>query len=293
MARVCNVVLRPIAIDGPVVSIRKFPAKPYNLDKLVSMGAASPEMAQFLSAAVKGKRTLIVSGGTGSGKTTLLNALSGSISPRERLVTIEDAAEFQFQQPHVIRLETRPSNLEGKGEITQRELVRNALRMRPDRIILGECRGEEAFDMLQAMNTGHEGSMTTIHANTPRDVTARLEQMVGMAGIPISIPSIRAQIASAIRLIVQLQRFTDGRRRITKISEIVGLEGDTVLMQDIFKFVRLPTSDGSVSGHFEATGIRPRFLADLAAEGISISENCFDPQHRRVVASPPPNFRSH
>ncbi len=276
-----NVVLRPIAIDGPVVSIRKFPTKPFNLERLVAIGALSQPIAQLLSATVRNRVSLIVSGGTGSGKTTLLNALSGSISGLERLVTIEDAAEFQFQQPHVIRLETRPSNLEGKGAITQRELVRNALRMRPDRIILGECRGEEAFDMLQAMNTGHEGSMTTIHANTPRDVIARLEQMVGMAGVPATVASIRAQIASAVRVIVQLQRFADGKRRVTSVSEITGLEGSTILMQEIYKFVRTPTgNENSISGQFQATGIRPRYLPDLAANGVNFPDNFFDPNFR-------------
>jgi pilus assembly protein CpaF len=273
-----NVVLRPVAIDGPVVSIRKFPAKPFNLDKLVEIGALSGEIANLLSATVRNRITLIVSGGTGSGKTTLLNALSGSISPRERLVTIEDAAEFQFQQPHVIRLETRPPNVEGKGAISQRELVRNALRMRPDRIILGECRGEEAFDMLQAMNTGHEGSMTTVHANTPRDAIMRLEQMVGMAGIPATVASIRAQIGSAVRVIVQLQRFPDGKRRVTSVSEITGLEGNTILMQEIFKFVRTPSSsETSIDGHFQATGIRPRFLPELVANGVNIANSFFEP----------------
>jgi len=276
-----NVVLRPVAIDGPVVSIRKFPAKPFNLDRLIAIGALSPQMAQLLAAAVRNRITLIVSGGTGSGKTTLLNALSGSISGLERLVTIEDAAEFQFQQPHVIRLETRPANAEGKGEITQRELVRNALRMRPDRIILGECRGAEAFDMMQAMNTGHEGSMTTIHANTPRDVIGRLEQMVGMAGIPATVASIRAQIASAIRVVVQLQRFPDGKRRVTSVTEITGLEGSTILMQEIFKFARNPSaSDGSIDGNFQATGIRPRYLPDLVANGVNIPDGFFDPALR-------------
>ncbi len=273
-----NVVLRPVALDGPVVSIRKFPTKPYNLERLVAAGALSPPIAQLLSASVRNRVSLIVSGGTGSGKTTLLNALSGSISALERLVTIEDAAEFQFQQPHVIRLETRPSNIEGKGEISQRQLVRNALRMRPDRIILGECRGEEAFDMLQAMNTGHEGSMTTIHANTPRDAIVRLEQMVGMSGVPATVGSIRAQVASAVRVIVQLQRFPDGKRRVTSVSEITGLEGNTVLMQEIFKFVRNPSGqEGSAEGHFQATGIRPRYLPDLLANGASIPDNFFDP----------------
>jgi pilus assembly protein CpaF len=276
-----NVVLRPVAIDGPVVSIRKFPAKPFNLERLVAIGALSPTIAHLLSATVRNRITLIVSGGTGSGKTTLLNALSGSISARERLVTIEDAAEFQFQQPHVIRLETRPANIEGKGTISQRELVRNALRMRPDRIILGECRGEEAFDMLQAMNTGHEGSMTTIHANAPRDVIVRLEQMVGMSGIPATATSIRAQIASAIRVIVQLQRFPDGKRRVTSVSEITGLEGSTVLMQEIYKFVRNPSSqDSNFDGYFQATGIRPRYLPDLVANGAIIPDSSFDPAIR-------------
>jgi len=276
-----NVVLRPVAIDGPVVSIRKFPAKPYNLDRLIATGAMSSPIAQVLSATVRNRITLIVSGGTGSGKTTLLNALSRSISVLERLVTIEDAAEFQLQQPHVIRLETRPPNLEGKGAITQRELVRNALRMRPDRIIIGECRGEEAFDMLQAMNTGHEGSMTTVHANTPRDVIVRLEQMVGMSGIPASAGSIRAQIASAIRVIVQLQRFPDGKRRITSVSEITGLEGSSVLMHEIYRFVRTASGqDGSIDGYFQATGIRPRYLPDLLANGTNIPDSFFDPAFR-------------
>ena len=199
-----NVAVRPIGVDGPLVSIRKFSKKPLNLDKLVEVGALRPPMAELLAAAVKARITTIISGGTGSGKTTMLNALSAFISEKERLITIEDAAELQLQQPHVGRMETRPPNIEGKGEIRQRELVKNALRMRPDRIILGECRGEEAFDMLQAMNTGHEGSMATIHANTPRDAISRLEQMIGMAGLPMTVASIRGQIAGAIQLIVQL-----------------------------------------------------------------------------------------
>jgi pilus assembly protein CpaF len=283
-ARLCdgsrvNVVLRPIAIDGPVVSIRKFPTKPYDLAKLIELGALPPDMAELLAATVKARITLLVSGGTGTGKTTLLNALSASISARERLVTIEDAAEFQLQQPHVIRLETRPPNIEGKGEICQRELVRNALRMRPDRIILGECRGEEAFAMLQAMNTGHEGSMTTIHANSPREAISRLEQMIGMAGMPATVASIRAQIAAAIRVVIQLQRFPDGKRRVTSISEITGLENDTILMQEIYKFVRTGSGpNGSVEGHFQATGIRPRFLADIVANGINLPNSSFDPR---------------
>ena len=273
-----NVAVRPIGVDGPLVSIRKFSKKPFNLNRLVDMGALRPQMAELLAAAVKARVTTIISGGTGSGKTTMLNALSAFISEKERLLTIEDAAELQLQQPHVGRMETRPPNLEGKGEIRQRELVKNALRMRPDRIILGECRGEEAFDMLQAMNTGHEGSMATIHANTPRDALSRLEQMIGMAGLPMTIASIRGQIAAAIRVVVQLQRLSDGKRKVTSIAEITGLEGDIIQMQEIFKFVRTGTApDNSVIGHFQATGVRPRFLADLAAMGIKISGSFFDP----------------
>ncbi len=273
-----NVAVRPIGVDGPLVSIRKFSKKPFNLNKLVEIGALRPQMAEILAAAVKARITLIISGGTGSGKTTMLNALSAFISEKERLLTIEDAAELQLQQPHVGRMETRPPNIEGKGEIRQRELVKNALRMRPDRIILGECRGEEAFDMLQAMNTGHEGSMATIHANTPRDAISRLEQMIGMAGLPMTIASIRGQIANAIHVIVQLSRQSDGKRKVTSIAEITGLEGDIIQMQEIFKFVRTGTAaDGTVQGHFQATGVRPRFLAELVHQGIKIPGAYFDP----------------
>jgi pilus assembly protein CpaF len=242
------------------------------------MNAIRPQMGELLAAAVKSRVTLIISGGTGSGKTTMLNALSAFISEKERLITIEDAAELQLQQPHVGRMETRPPNIEGKGEIRQRELVKNALRMRPDRVILGECRGEEAFDMLQAMNTGHEGSMATIHANSPRDAISRLEQMIGMAGMPMTISSIRGQISAAIRVIVQLQRLSDGKRRVTSISEITGLESDIIQMQEIYKYVRTGTAaDGSVEGHYQATGVRPRFLGDLVAKGINIPGAFFDP----------------
>ena len=273
-----NVAIRPIAVDGPLVSIRKFSKKPFNLNKLIDIGAIRPPMAEVLAAAVKARVTLLISGGTGSGKTTMLNALSAFISEKERLVTIEDAAELQLQQPHVGRMETRPPNIEGKGEIRQRELVKNALRMRPDRIILGECRGEEAFDMLQAMNTGHEGSMATIHANAPREAISRLEQMIGMAGMPMTIASIRGQIASAVRMIVQLQRLSDGKRKVTSIAEITGMEGDILQMQEIYKYVRTGTAaDGSVEGHFQATGVRPRFLAELIARGINIPGSYFDP----------------
>ncbi len=273
-----NVAVRPIGVDGPLVSIRKFSKKPFNLTKLVDIGAIKPQMAELLAAAVKARVTTIISGGTGSGKTTMLNALSAFISEKERLITIEDAAELQLQQPHVARMETRPPNIEGKGEIRQRELVKNALRMRPERIILGECRGEEAFDMLQAMNTGHEGSMATIHANNPREAISRMEQLVGMAGLPMTIASIRGQIAAAVRLIVQLQRMSDGKRRVTAVTEITGMEGDIVQMQDIYKYVRTGTAeDGTVEGHFQATGVRPRFLADLQAKGIKIPAAYFDP----------------
>ena len=273
-----NVAVRPIGVDGPLVSIRKFSKKPFNINKLVEIGAIKSQMTELLAAAVKSRITTIISGGTGSGKTTMLNALSAFISENERLITIEDAAELQLQQPHVARMETRPPNIEGKGEIRQRELVKNALRMRPERIILGECRGEEAFDMLQAMNTGHEGSMATIHANNPREAVSRLEQLVGMAGQPMTIASIRGQIASAVRLIVQLQRMSDGKRRVTSIAEITGLEGDILQMQEIYKYVRTGTAaDGTVEGHFQATGVRPRFLTELTARGITIPGSYFDP----------------
>jgi pilus assembly protein CpaF len=273
-----NVAVRPVGVDGPLVSIRKFSKKKLDLSKLVDVGALRPPMAELLAAAVRARVTTIISGGTGSGKTTMLNALSAFISEKERLLTIEDAAELQLQQPHVGRMETRPPNVEGKGEIRQRDLVKNALRMRPDRIILGECRGEEAFDMLQAMNTGHEGSMATVHANTPRDAISRLEQMIGMAGLPMTVSSIRGQIANAIQLIVQLQRQSDGKRKVTSIAEITGLEGDIIQMQEIYRFVRTGTgADGTVEGHFQATGVRPRFLGHLTSLGIKLPGNYFDP----------------
>ena len=273
-----NVAVRPIGVDGPLVSIRKFSKKKLDLSRLVEVNALRPQMAEVLAAAVRARISTIISGGTGSGKTTMLNALSAFISEKERLLTIEDAAELQLQQPHVGRMETRPPNIEGKGEIRQRDLVKNALRMRPDRIILGECRGEEAFDMLQAMNTGHEGSMATVHANTPRDAITRLEQMIGMAGLPMTVASIRGQIAGAIQLIVQLARQSDGKRKVTSIAEITGLEGDIIQMQEIYKYVRTGTApDGTVQGHFQATGVRPRFLAHLVTQGIKIPGSYFDP----------------
>jgi len=273
-----NVAIRPVAVDGPLVSIRKFSKKPLHLNRLVDVDALRPQMAELLAAAVKARVTCVISGGTGSGKTTMLNALSAFISEKERLITIEDAAELQLQQPHVARMETRPPNIEGKGEIKQRDLIKNALRMRPERIILGECRGEEAFDMLQAMNTGHEGSMATIHANNPREAISRLEQMIGMAGLPMTIASIRGQIAAAIRVVVQLSRLSDGKRKVTSIAEITGMEGDILQMQEIYKFIRTATlEDGTIQGHFAATGIRPRFLGDLVAKGIKIPGSYFEP----------------
>ena len=273
-----NVAIKPIAVDGPLVSIRKFSKRPYSMEKLIEINSISHEMAVLLATAVAGRVTILVSGGTGSGKTTMLNALSSYISDDERLITIEDAAELQLQQPHVGRMETRPPSIEGKGEIRQRELLKNALRMRPDRIIVGECRGEEAFDMLQAMNTGHEGSMTTIHANTTRDALSRLEQMIGMAGYPMTIQSIRSQVAAAIRVVVQLQRLSDGKRRVVSISEISGIEGDVIQMQEIFRFVRVSTSeDGKIHGYYQATGVRPKFLAELAARGLTVPAAYFDP----------------
>jgi pilus assembly protein CpaF len=273
-----NVAIRPVSVDGPLVSIRKFSRHPLSMERLVETHSIAAEMAGLLSVAVKGRVSILISGGTGSGKTTMLNALSSYISDAERLITIEDAAELQLQQPHVGRMETRPPSIEGKGEIRQRELVKNSLRMRPDRIIVGEVRGEEAFDMLQAMNTGHEGSMTTIHANTSRDSLARLEQMVGMAGFPMTQQSIRAQIASAIRVVVQLSRLSDGKRRMVSVSEISGIEGDVIQMQEIFRFNRVSTAeDGTIHGHYQASGVRPKFLAELASRGLSVPASYFDP----------------
>jgi pilus assembly protein CpaF len=276
-----NAIVPPLAIDGALLSIRKFSKKPIGMDRMIDLGSMPPAMAQVLQAVVLARRNIIISGGTGSGKTTMLNALSSYIDSHERIVTIEDSAELQLQQEHVARLETRPANIEGKGEVTQRELVKNALRMRPDRIILGECRAGEAFDMLQAMNTGHDGSMTTIHANTPRDALSRIEQMVGMSGIDIAPRSVRAQIASAINVVLQIGRLPDGKRKVLSLSEITGMEGETISMQEIFRFHRTGREDGgTVTGHFEATGIRPRFMADLTAHGIHLDPELFRPTTR-------------
>ena len=273
-----NAAIRPIAIDGPLVSIRKFSEDKLSLEKLEEFNAIAPQMAEMMRHAVAAKKTTIISGGTGTGKTTMLNALSAYISPKERVLTIEDAAELALQIPHVGRMETRPPNNEGVGEIKQRDLVKNALRMRPDRVILGEVRGEESFDMLQAMNTGHEGSMATIHSNTPRDAIARLEQMLGMTGMPMTVQSIRSQIASAVHLIVQLTRLSDGQRKVTSIAEITGMEGDIIQMQEIFRYRRTDlTAEGKIVGHFEATGVRPRFLEELISMGIEIPGDYFEP----------------
>ncbi|HEV8313907.1 MAG TPA: CpaF family protein [Burkholderiaceae bacterium] len=276
-----NAIIPPLAIDGPILSIRRFAAVPLQMHNLVGYESLSQDMAQFLGALAQAKINILISGGTGSGKTTLLNILSSYIAASERIVTIEDAAELQLQQPHVVRLETRPPNIEGRGEVTQRALVRNALRMRPDRIILGETRGAEALDMLQAMNTGHEGSMTTIHANAPRDALARLESMVAMAGVDLPLRAARAQMASAISVIVQGSRLTDGSRRIVSVQEITGMEGDTVTMQEIFAFRQTGVAgDGKVQGYFAATGIRPRLWERLVTHGIHLPETLFAPTRR-------------
>ncbi|NIJ16948.1 CpaF family protein [Sphingobium vermicomposti] len=273
-----NAVVPPLAVDGSLLSIRKFAKVPISMARLGELGSVPAAMAQVLGAVVAARRNVLISGGTGSGKTTLLNAMSASIDEAERIVTIEDSAELQLQQRHVVRLETRPPNIEGRGEVTQRDLVKNALRMRPDRIIVGEVRAGEAFDMLQAMNTGHDGSMTTVHANTPRDALSRVEQMIGMSGIDISPRSARAQIASALNVVVQVGRLSDGRRRLMSVSEITGMEGDVITMQEIFRFKMTGREEnGMVRGHFEATGIRPKFMGDLADRGISLPAELFRP----------------
>ena len=276
-----NAIIPPIALDGPMLSIRRFAVIPLKMEDLVNtQKSLTPEMALLLESLAKCKINMLISGGTGSGKTTLLNILSGFIPVEERIVTIEDAAELQLQQPHVIRLETRPPNIEGKGEITQRALVKNALRMRPDRIVIGEVRGAEAVDMLQAMNTGHEGSLTTIHANNARDAISRLENMISMSGINLPHKTCRQQICSAITVIIQSNRLTDGRRKITSIQEITGMEGDVVTMQEIFTFQQTGVdAHGRVIGHFQATGVRPKFADKLLARGITLPDAMFDPAH--------------
>jgi pilus assembly protein CpaF len=279
-----NAVIPPLAIDGPLLSIRRFSVVPYTMADLLAFHTLNTEMAELINGLVKAKINLLVSGGTGSGKTTLLNVISASIPHDERIITIEDAAELQLQQPHVVRMETRPQNIEGKGEISQRALLRNSLRMRPDRIILGEVRGAEVLDMLQAMNTGHDGSMTTIHANSPRDVITRLEHMLGMAGLNVDVRSMRQQISAALSVIVQVSRLSDGRRKLTSLQEITGIEGDVITMQEIFKFDQTGISaDGQVEGRFQATGIRPKFVQRLKTRGIHLREDLFDPLKFRGV----------
>jgi pilus assembly protein CpaF len=271
-----NAIIPPCALDGPLLSIRKFSRDPLTVERLIANGALTQEMATLLSGIIKARLNLLISGGTGSGKTTLLNAVSSYIDARERIITIEDSAELQLQQIHVARMETRPANIEGRGAVTQHDLVRNALRMRPDRIIVGEVRGAEALDMLQAMNTGHDGSITTIHANTPRDALGRLEQMIMMTGVDFPLRSMRGQIASALQVVLQLERMSDGRRRVVSLQEITGMEGDVVTMQEIFRFRRSGLdAEGRVLGRFEATGIRPRFAERLTMRGIELANDLF------------------
>lgn len=271
-----NCVIPPLALDGPLVTIRKFSKDPLRVEDLINFGSLTPESAELLRGFVQGRLNIVISGGTGSGKTTLLNVLSSFIPDDERIVTIEDTAELQLQQRHVARMETRPPNLEGKGEITMRDLVKNSLRMRPERIVVGECRAGETLDMLQAMNTGHDGSLTTLHANTPRDAIRRMETMVMMAGYDLPQKAIREQIASAVHVIIQASRLSDGSRRVMNITEVVGMEGEVVLLQDIFHFVQYGVDENhKIVGAFKATGIRPKFLDVLKAEGIEIDESLF------------------
>ncbi|MEJ1297177.1 MAG: CpaF family protein [Candidatus Sedimenticola sp. (ex Thyasira tokunagai)] len=276
-----NAIIPPLAVDGPILSIRKFSVDPFTLHDLLNFRSISPVILDFLTAAVKARVNILLSGGTGSGKTTLLNAMSANIPHDERVITIEDSAELQLQQPHIVRLETRPSNIEGSGEVTQRDLVKNALRMRPDRIIVGEVRGAEALDMLQAMNTGHDGSLSTIHSNSPRDALTRLEHMVGMSESPIPPQVIRQQMASAIDMAVQLDRLVDGRRVISSIQEITGMEENIISMQEIFRFNRQGIGEqGEVLGEFQATGIRPSVLKRFNERGYPVSDALFDPSQR-------------
>ncbi|HEV2860802.1 MAG TPA: CpaF family protein [Pyrinomonadaceae bacterium] len=272
-----NAIIPPLSLDGPVLSIRRFGKEPLRMAKLIEIGAVTKDIAEMFEMCVRARLNVIISGGTGAGKTTMLNALSAYIPEDERIVTIEDSAELQLQQPHVVRLETRPANIEGRGEVTQRDLVKNALRMRPDRIVIGEVRGGESIDMLQAMNTGHDGSLTTIHANTPRDAIARLETMIQMTGMRLSDRAMRQQIASAIDLVIQAARLSDGTRRITAISEITGMEGETITMQEIFQFERKGVDkDGKVIGRFRPTGVRPRFAERLKQYGMQLPRVFFE-----------------
>jgi pilus assembly protein CpaF len=271
-----NAIIPPLALDGPVVTIRMFGSRPLSKDDLLRYKAFTPEMLALMEGAMKARLNIVISGGTGSGKTTLLNTLSSFIQPDHRVITIEDAAELQLQQDHVVRLETRPPNIEGRGAITATDLVKNALRMRPDRIIIGECRGAETLDMIQAMNTGHEGSMTTVHANTPRDAMSRLETMISMAGLELPIRALRAQFAAAIDLIIQSSRLQGGPRKVTSISEVVGMEGDTIIMQEIFAFRQVGVDpNGRAFGEFMSTGIRPTFMDRLEYAGYHLTADIF------------------
>ena len=280
-----NAIIPPLALDGPVMSIRRFALQILSMDTLVTLRTLTPLIGELLTSVIKARLNVLVSGGTGTGKTTLLNILSGCIPPDERVVTIEDSAELQLQQPHVVRLETRPANIEGRGEITQRDLVRNSLRMRPDRIIVGEVRGPEALDMLQAMNTGHDGSLTTIHANTARDALARVENMVSMTGISFPTRVIRTQIAAAIDIVLQVERHEDGKRRLVSIQEIVGMEGDIITMSELFRFERRGIDEnGNVMGEFRATGVVPRFRETLERRGIACPLELFNSDRRETWA---------
>ena len=273
-----NAIIPPLALDGPLLSIRRFSVVPLKMEDLIRNKSVTEPMAEIIAGLVKSKCNILISGGTGSGKTTLLNIMSSYIPHSERVVTIEDAAELQLQQPHVVRLETRPPNVEGKGEVAQRALVRNSLRMRPDRIIIGEVRGAEALDMLQAMNTGHEGSMATVHANTPRDALSRVENMVSMGEMNLPAKAIRQQISSAISVVVQVSRMTDGKRKIISLQEITGMEGDVITMQEIFTFTQTGVDENNViQGHFHATGIRPKFAERLKIFGVQVRDELFDP----------------
>ncbi len=271
-----NAIIPPLALDGPAVSIRRFGSRPLKLEDLLNFKAFTPEMVMLLEGAIKARLNVIISGGTGSGKTTLLNTLSSFIPNTDRIITIEDAAELQLQQDHVVRLETRPPNIEGKGAITATDLVRNALRMRPERIIIGECRGPETLDMLQAMNTGHEGSMTTLHANSPRDAIARIETMIMMSGVELPLKAMRQQIASAVDIIIQANRLQGGKRRITHINEVVGMENETIIMQDIYRYIQTGIDEsGKAIGRFVATGVRPTFMDRLEAAGVRLPSSAF------------------